>query len=361
MNKSKINRMLSLRFPTSHQYGFHCLKCPTYTKTIKTIVENEPSSTCQIYISNPRSKAPAPYRVEDIIEARRLVEIYNVNLFVHGCLLYNLCGIVNHRKDPNFHDALRKTTEGLTREVDIVAGLGGIGVVVHPNSCKDVQIGLQTISETVQNVLLSSSDAAIEMSRELDMTLEEFIRKRCVILENCAGEGTKRGGTLGELAQMIEGVEISIRDQVGICIDTAHAFGAGLYDWGKPSEVQRFYKDFDQEIGLQYLKVFHLNDSRCSTTKKKDAFFGSKKDCHENLGLGYIFGDDISGETEEGSRLEGLKEFFLQAYERNIPIIGEPPHKTEDGNEGPGGILDWEIVEKNLSSSCYPLEEVHFL
>jgi endonuclease IV len=273
-------------------------------------------------------------------------------MFVHGCLIYNLCGAAKHRQDPKFSYNLQRTCEGLIQELDVVAGAGGEGVIVHPNSCHDAAKGLYTASQTIRYVLSKSSKLSKQLSSRLNISPREFIRKRRLILENSAHEGGKRGWNLEELRDMIQGVPEMYREQIGICIDTAHAFGAGIYDFGRPSEIKRFYCDFERVIGLKYLKVFHLNDSMASEKKANNAYFGSCKDRHQNLGLGYIFGDSVSGESDEGSRLRGLREFFDQARKRGISIIGEPPASSQ------GGIYDWEVVRELLKDSEYPLERV---
>ncbi len=340
---------------TDYRYGFHCQKYPTYVETVKRVVNNLPYSAFQIYVSNARSFAGPVYDIDDVMAARKLLEYYNMHLYVHGSLLHNLCGTVKHRKDPKFNFALRRTIDRLTAEVDLVVGIGGKGVIVHPNSCEDMKRGLYTASKTIETVLTKNTVASAELAKALGITQSEFKRKRCVILENSAQEGNKRGGTLKELATMINGVDKSVRNQVGICIDTAHSYGAGIYDWGKPSEVKRFYYDFERIVGLRYLKVFHLNDSRCSEKKGSNAYFGSKKDRHENLLLGWIFSDKINP-SPEGSRIEGLRKFLLEARKHDIAIIGEPPAKNKDGGPGLGRRRDWDIVCRILEDTEYPLE-----
>jgi deoxyribonuclease-4 len=230
--------------------------------------------------------------------------------------------------------------------LDLAAGLGG-GVVVHIGSCKDAEKGMFTISRTVETVLEANSKATAPLSRRLGLPVEEFRRTRKVILENAAGEGTKIGSNLDEIAQIIEGVKGEVRDQVKVCIDTAHIFGAGQYDFGNPAGVVQFFDDFDSKIGLDRLELFHLNDSRVE--------WGSRKDRHENLKKGFIFGDrrrdDLDG-------TEGLKVLLEKAEELRIPLVGEPPAKTASGEKAPGGVWDYDIVRgiSNLEERCFCCE-----
>lgn len=98
-----------------------------------------------------------------------------------------------------------------------------------------------------------------------------------VVLENMAGQGNVLGSTFEELRLMIDGVDDKSR--VGVCLDTAHLFGAG-YDIRTAESFSRVVQQFDELVGLKYLKGMHLNDSK--------APLGSKKDRHESIGQGLI-------------------------------------------------------------------------
>nr|QBK86319.1 MAG: AP (apurinic) endonuclease family 2 [Marseillevirus LCMAC102] len=341
---------------TNYKYGYHSKKNPTLAKTVECKIDT-PMTAMQIYIGNRGSKAPCSCNIEDTLCARTALQEHEIYLCIHACLQYNLAGTVNHRHDSNFESALKSTCNGLVKELDIGAGMG-VGVVVHIGSCKDKKQGIYTIARTIESVLTRDTVESVQFAKAFGITRDEFKTRRRVILENAAGEGNKIGSTLEEIATIITEVQKDLRSQIKVCIDTAHAFGAGIYDWGLPSEVKKFYKDFDEIVGLEYLEVFHLNDSRCSEKKANNAFFGSKKDRHENICLGYIFSDKLGKKSPEGSRVKGLKEFFLQAYVRGIKIIGEPPAKTVDGEPGPGGRRDWGIICDILKSTKYPLEEI---
>lgn len=333
-----------------YRYGFHVQKYPSLAYTVEHVAKSTPYTVFQTYLGNPRSSSVNNSSVEDILNARSLLKKYDLKMFVHGALTYNLCGSTNHKKDAQFSYNLKKTCDGLVNELDIVAGMEGSGVVVHPNSCHDVDKGLFTASKTVEAVLTRNTVLSGKISKKLNISLNDFKKKRSIILENSAHEGGKRGWSLEELSIIIKGVPLELQDQVGVCIDTAHAFGAGIYDFGKPSQVILFYKDFDRIIGLKHLRLFHLNDSMCSEKKANNAYFGSHKDRHQNLGLGYIFGNDVGGETEEGSRMNGLKEFFHQAEIHSIPIVGEPPSSSG------GGEYDWFVVKNLLRDTKSPLQ-----
>ncbi len=349
---------------TDYKYGFHVTKQSTLTKTVQRVISTMPFTAFQTCIANPRGKNIPQFDVNDVIKARKLLEENEVYMCVHGSLLYNLAGSVTHRDDPCFSRKCESTCSALTGELDVCAGLG-CGVVVHIGACKKRKEGIVTIGKLIENVLTRNSKASNELAKGLGISIEEFKKRRKIILENAAGEGNKIGSTLEDIREIIKEIPDNLKSQVKVCIDTAHAFGAGIYNWGVPKEVKHFYKDFDKIVGLEYLEVFHLNDSRQSKKKANNAYYGRRKDRHENLGLGHIFHDvpDDPNEPDipyhHGS--DGLKEFLLQAYKRKIPIIGEPPQKTDEGGEGPGGLRDWQYVCDLLLHTKYPLiKEVEF-
>jgi deoxyribonuclease-4 len=101
--------------------------------------------------------------------------------------------------------------------------------------------------------------------------------KAAVAIETTAGQGTTMGRTFEEIAQMIDGIED--KQRVAVCLDTCHIFVAG-YDLLTLSAYDQTMKQFDDIIGLQYLKVLHLNDSLKG--------LGSNRDRHRHIGEGEL-------------------------------------------------------------------------
>jgi len=96
-------------------------------------------------------------------------------------------------------------------------------------------------------------------------------------LETTAGTGTALGRTFDELAAIIDALPPALRSRVGVCVDTCHIYSAG-YDL-----VQDFdgvIADFDRTLGLDRLRVWHLNDSKTP--------FASHRDRHELIGEGSL-------------------------------------------------------------------------
>lgn len=129
--------------------------------------------------------------------------------------------------------------------------------------------------------------AALKESREacLDRIVESLLENKelvedenlTLLIETTAGQGSSIGYRFEELAYIIQ--KVSPHLPIGVCIDTCHIFVAG-YDIRNGAGWKKTLEEFDQIIGLKYLKAFHLNDSACD--------LGSRKDRHANLGEGKI-------------------------------------------------------------------------
>ena len=98
-----------------------------------------------------------------------------------------------------------------------------------------------------------------------------------VLLETTAGQGTTLGRSFEELAMILALVEDQSR--VGICFDTCHVFAAG-YDMRDAEVYAATMQAFDDTIGLDRLRVFHLNDSKKG--------LGARVDRHAHIGDGEL-------------------------------------------------------------------------
>ncbi|KAJ7310624.1 xylose isomerase-like protein [Mycena albidolilacea] len=121
------------------------------------------------------------------------------------------------------------------------------------------------------------------------------------VLENMAGAGNIIGGEFTHLAKIIEQVDNKTR--VGVCLDTCHMFAAG-YDVRTKEGWENIVTDFEQQVGLSYLRGMHLNDSKMDCN--------SKKDRHENIGMGHI-------------GIQGFHHILNDTRFQDIPLILETP------------------------------------
>lgn len=99
------------------------------------------------------------------------------------------------------------------------------------------------------------------------------------VLETMCGQGTTIGGFLNEFRDIVAQIPKEYHSRVGICIDTCHSHAAG-YDLATPAGFKAFLKEFDEVIGLQFLRALHLNDSKTPR--------GSHRDLHANIGTGFL-------------------------------------------------------------------------
>jgi deoxyribonuclease-4 len=128
-------------------------------------------------------------------------------------------------------------------------------------------------------------------------------------LEITAGQGTSLGYQLEHLAEII--AQVKAPKRLGVCLDTAHLFAAG-YDF-RGRKYAKFRKQLESTIGIERVKVLHLNDS------KKE--LGSRVDRHDHIGRGTI-------------GLNGFRPFVRDKAFKHIPKILETPKgKSDDGRE----------------------------
>jgi deoxyribonuclease-4 len=98
-----------------------------------------------------------------------------------------------------------------------------------------------------------------------------------VLLETTAGQGTTLGYRFEHLARLFELVDRP--ERLGVCVDTCHLLAAG-YDIRTPKAYEQTFAEFDRILGVEHIKVFHLNDSQ------KD--LGSRVDRHTHIGEGFV-------------------------------------------------------------------------
>ena len=122
------------------------------------------------------------------------------------------------------------------------------------------------------------------------------------VIENTAGQGSNVGNEFWQLKYIIDRVEDQSR--VGVCIDTCHTFTSG-YDF--LSDYEQVFREFDEQVGFNYLRGIHLNDSKKA--------LASHVDRHDSIGKGLI-GIDFFKIMMKDSRFD------------NMPIILETPDES---------------------------------
>lgn len=127
------------------------------------------------------------------------------------------------------------------------------------------------------------------------------------LLETTAGQGTTIGHRFEHLGEILD--RIGHPDRVGICFDTCHVFAAG-YALGTAQEYRQTWKEFDQKVGINRVKAFHINDSRKP--------FGSRVDRHAHIGEGEM-------------SIEPFQRLIPDRRFRTVPMILETPKEDRDG------------------------------
>ncbi|MCT6922581.1 deoxyribonuclease IV [Metasolibacillus sp.] len=210
------------------------------------------ANTFMIYTGAPQNTRRKP--IEELnIEAglAHMQEHGMQNIVVHAPYIINLG---NTTKPETF----RLGVDFLQGEIKRTAAIGATQIVLHPGAHvgAGAEAGIAKIVEGLNEVL--TQDYPVQIA-----------------LETMAGKGSECGRTFEELAQIIDGV--TNNERLSICFDTCHVHDAG---YNIVEDFDGVLNDFDKIIGLDRLKVLHINDSKNVR--------GAAKDRHENIGFGEI-------------------------------------------------------------------------
>ncbi len=201
--------------------------------------------------------------------------------FSHCSYLINLASEIE--------DNRMKSVAALQEEVDRCTRLGLSYCVLHPGAAgsQNFAIAIDHIAAGLKAVLSATKDSKV-----------------MILLENTAGQGSSVGGTfenLLEIRKLVPG------NRIGYCFDTCHAFAAG-YDMRTEKSAGDIFNKFNDVLGIENLKVFHLNDSKGD--------LGTHLDRHDHIGKGKL----------------GLEPFrFIMNQFKDIPKVLETP-KENDGD-----------------------------
>ena len=242
------------------------------------------SNTFMFYTGAPQNTRRGEINDFMTLEAYKLMKENNIELdkvIVHAPYIVNLAN----------PDNMEFSIDFLTNEVERCNLLGMKYLVLHPGSSVNVsrEEGIANIIKGLNAILTNNNNI-------------------CICLETMAGKGNELGRNFLELKEIIDGV--NFKDSIGVCMDTCHLFDSGI----DITDFDKVLDDFDKQIGLNYLKCIHINDSK--------NIFSSHKDRHENIGYGNI-GFDI------------LIKIIYNERITNIPKILETPYvgKTDDDKE----------------------------
>lgn len=209
----------------------------------------------QIFLANPNrweSKPPTVEVFEKFTEAWTDSPIQDV--IVHDIHLSNLA---SPKKD-----VLEKSREQFKKQMELAHKAGIRHFVTHLGAHlgEGEEFGLKKLSDSF-DLLFESAEAPNVI----------------VLLETTAGQGTNLGYCFEHLRDVI-GMS-KYPDRFGVCLDTCHVFAAG-YDIRTEADCDATFNKFDEIIGLERLKAFHINDAKSE--------YQSRVDRHEHIGEGNI-------------------------------------------------------------------------
>ena len=239
--------------PESDELGAHVSSSGGVQRAPARAEEIE-SAVLQLFTKQPARWAEPEISVEgrDVFRAeRRRARI--ATAVAHDSYLINLSS-----PDPALW---QRSLPCFTGEIRRAAALGLHFVVTHPGNATDGDMtsGIARNAEAVERALAEVKEGP------------------AVLLELTAGSGTSVGGTFESLAAIVGRLSPGPLSRVGFCFDTCHAYSAG-YDMVQ--DYSGVFQAFDDVLGLDRLRLFHMNDSKGE--------LGSKRDRHEHIGRGTL-------------------------------------------------------------------------
>lgn len=237
------------------------------------------ANTFAFFTRNPRGGKTKAIDEEDI---RSFLEIYErenfAKLVAHAPYTLNPCS-----KDEKVREfAFKAMAEDLER------------MEYTPNNYYNFHPG----SHTGQGV-----EKGIELISDLLNKILKPEQSTVVLLESMAGKGSEVGKTFDELAEIIKRVEL--KDKIGVCLDSCHISDGG---YNIKEELDSVLEEFDNKVGLSYIKAMHLNDSVNE--------MGSGKDRHAKIGEGFL-------------GIETFRQIINNSHLRDLPFILETPNEPD--------------------------------
>lgn len=240
------------------------------------------SSTFMIYTGAPQNTRRKEIEEMNIEAGQACMKANGINvadIVVHAPYIINLGNTI---KKQNYGFAVQFMKEEIKR----AEALGATQMTMHPGAHvgAGAELAIEQIAQGLNEILHE------------DQTLQ-------IALETMAGKGTEIGRSFEELAQIID--KVKLKDKISVTLDTCHIHDAG-YD--VKNDFDGVLAEFDRIIGLDMLKVIHVNDSK--------NIQGAGKDRHANIGFGEI-GFDALNYVVHHEKLSHLPKIL------ETPFVGE--------------------------------------
>jgi deoxyribonuclease IV len=246
----------------------------------------------QIFTKNTNQWRAREIASHEVEQFRKAVADLGVSCpLAHDSYLVNLAS-----PDPALW---RRSVDALVAELLRANMLGIPWVVAHPGA-----YGASSEADGIARTIEALGEV-------LDRTAG---REVGCLVETTAGQGSSLGWRFEHLAKILDGVRAA--DRLGVCFDTCHVFAAG-YELTTRVQYRTTMKLFDEVVGLEQIRAFHLNDSRKPC--------GSRVDRHAHIGAGCL-------------GLEAFRHLLRDRRFRRVPMVMETPKSRE------GEKPDWDVV-----------------
>ena len=260
------------------QIGCHVSIAGSIDKAVDNAVKRE-CSAFQIFTRNPRGWHAKELTKEDIANFKSKLKVSKIDRLATCAHMPYLPNLASPKED-----GFEKSLKTLIDEIERCAQLGIPYLVTHLGS------HLGTGDEAGIKKLVKGLTIAGQTKNDV-----------IILLENTAGQKNSVGSNFKQLGEIFN--QLKPTKKFGVCFDTCHAFVAG-YDLRTEEKVKETFDEFDKYVGIENLKILHLNDAKGD--------IGCNLDRHYHLGLGGI------GE-------KGIAAVVKFANKRKIPIILETP------------------------------------
>lgn len=252
-----------------------------------------------MFLRSPRRWDAPPLKESDIEKFKLLCKENNYDpltqILPHGSYLINLANPDEEKAQKSY-----------------------ITFVDDLNRCEQLGIGLYNFHPG-SAIDSEPADALKRLAKRINDGIKEtkFVK---VVVEIMAGQGNIVCGNIEELGELLK--MIDNKERIGFCIDTCHAFASG-YELGNENAWLKFWLEFEEKVGWEYLSALHVNDSMAPR--------GCNRDLHQKLGWGFL----------------GLECFRLMVNDdrmMNIPLILETPVKADEDDSCYGDeikMMEW--------------------
>lgn len=238
----------------------------------------------QIFITLPGNRKIEEKSKNELSQFNNFLINNSMKVVIHSSYTHNLA---------RNWDTYSWWIKNLEIEIKYAHSVGAIGIVLHFG--KKLDLSTEEAYNNMYTSLLYIHHKTLDYKNVL------------IFLETTAGQGSEICYKMEDLShfyrKLSKNENKSIRDRFKLCMDTCHIFAAG-YDITTIKKIKTYMEEFEELIGIRYIGLLHLNDSK---TK-----IGSLKDRHDNIGKGYI-------------GLIPLQYFYNFFKKINVPIILETP------------------------------------